>query len=204
MSSKIKTIIIALIFIVILIIPLPADDELLRIHIKEGPSEGYGLFYATSEIPEPCNDTFIEGESGHEDGEITFDLDASLEGDVSLVRIDFPLSDELIAIDGIYASGAGIVRKRWSVSKLFDEENLAFVHDMTVQPIPSKEIAYIAVTGEDPFVVFNEDVSRNLTGHFSHKLLTRICVLGLIALGIVFYRKRMFGEKNSDEAPDNN
>ena len=196
MSSKTKTIIITVIFLAVLIIPFPADDEYLRIHIKEGAPEGYGLFYATADNPEPSAETFIEGRDDHEEGEITFDLDAGLEDKITVVRLDFPVSDELIDLDGIYASSAGIVRSRWSVAETFNEKNIAFVNDAQVQPIPSKEIVYISVTGEDPFIVFNEDVSGQLTGHFSHKLLTKICVLGLIALGIFFYGKDMFRQSD--------
>ncbi len=189
MSSRIKTIILIAVIAVILLVPLPADDEFLRFHIREGACEGYGLYYATREKPVPGDDTFIRGEYDEKTGDVVFDIDGSLEGDITVLRLDFPADSELVLIDSVSVRSAGITRKRWSVTDLFEDGDLALINDAGVHIIASKETSYISSKGVDPFVVFNEETTKELTGCFSHKIITKICIATLILLGVFFYRK---------------
>ena len=67
----------------IILIPLPADDLYLRFHICEGSTDGYRIYYATVTDPNFSDAQHVDSTYDERTGNITFILDASLEGSIT-------------------------------------------------------------------------------------------------------------------------
>ncbi len=194
-----KTIIICVCLLVIILIPLPADDLCLRFHVREGSTGGYRIYYATQSNPDYSDERYADSVYDERTGQITFVLDASLEGSITGIRLDFPAGEDMIAIDGVSVNSGGLVKKRISVPDLFNEGNYLMIHGATLDTVPDRETVYVSVTPDDPFVVFGSEGVKLLSTGFSHKISTKICIALLIAIACAFYNKDLFGKERSEE-----
>ncbi|MBO4609142.1 MAG: hypothetical protein J5696_04650 [Lachnospiraceae bacterium] len=194
-----KTIIICVCLLAIILIPLPADDLYLRFHIREGSTDGYRIYYATLSDPVYSDEHYVDSAYDEKTGQITFILDSSLEGTVTGIRLDYPVVDDMIVIDGVSVSSGGIVRKRISVPDLFNSENYLMIHGATLDTVADRETVYVSTTPDDPFTVFGTEGVKLLSTGFSHKFSTRICIALLIAIACIFYNKDLFGKEVSEE-----
>ena len=183
----------------IILIPLPADDLYLRFHIREGAVYGYRIYYATQADPNFSDAQYVDSSYDERTGNITFKFDASYEGTITGVRLDYPPADDMIVIDGVSVNSGGTVKKRISVPDLFYPENYLMVNGMNLDTIASRETVCATTTGDDPFVVFGPEGVNTLSTGFSHKWSTKLCIALLIALASVFYSKDLFGRKASED-----
>ncbi|MBP5702729.1 MAG: hypothetical protein J6W85_09825 [Lachnospiraceae bacterium] len=199
MKRTVKTIIICVCLLIIILIPLPADDLYLRFHVREGSTDGYRIYYATQSNPDYSDEQYVDSVYDEETGQIRFVLDASLEGSITGIRLDYPAGEDMIVIDGISVNSGGIVKKRISVPSLFNEGNYLMIHGITIDTVSDREMVYAAVTPDDPFVVFGSEGVSLLSTGFSHKLSTKICIALLIAIALILYNKDLFGKESSEE-----
>ena len=183
----------------IILIPLPADDLYLRFHIREGGTDGYRIYYATQANPNFSDAQYVDSSYDERTGNITFKLDASYEGSITGIRLDYPPKDDMVVIDGVSVNSGGIVKKRISLPDLFYPENYLMVNGMNLDTIAERETVCAQTTSNDPFVVFGQEGVNILSTGFSHKFSTKICIALLIALASVFYGKDLFGRKASEE-----
>lgn len=183
----------------IILIPLPADDLYLRFHICEGSTDGYRIYYATVTDPNFSDAQHVDSTYDERTGNITFILDASLEGSITGIRLDYPPADDMAVIDGVSVSSGGIVKKRISVPELFNSDDYLMVNGMNLDTIASREKVCATTTPDDPFVVFGPEGVNILSTGFSHKMSTKLCIALLIALASVFSNKDLFGRKSSEE-----
>ena len=194
-----KTIIICTCLAVIILIPLPADDLYLRFHVREGSTEGYRIYYTTQSNPDYSDEQYVDSVYDELTGQITFVLDASLEGTITGIRMDYPAGEDMIVIDGVSINSGGIVKKRLSVPALFNEGNYLVVHGAAIDTVSDRETVYVSATPDDPFVVFGSEGVKLLSTGFSHKFSTKLCIALLIAIAWVFYTKILLGKESSEE-----
>ncbi|MBO4908304.1 MAG: hypothetical protein J5476_03390 [Lachnospiraceae bacterium] len=199
MKGFTKTIITCICMLAIILIPLPADDLYLRFHICEGSTDGYRIYYATVTDPNFSDAQHVDSTYDERTGNITFILDASLEGSITGIRLDYPPADDMAVIDGVSVSSGGIVKKRISVPELFNSDDYLMVNGMNLDTIASREKVCATTTPDDPFVVFGPEGVNILSTGFSHKMSTKLCIALLIALASVFYKKNLFGQKGLEE-----
>ncbi|MBP3754643.1 MAG: hypothetical protein J6I66_07280 [Lachnospiraceae bacterium] len=199
MKGFTKTIITCICMLAIILIPLPADDLYLRFHICEGSTDGYRIYYATVTDPNFSDAQHVDSTYDERTGNITFILDASLEGSITGIRLDYPPADDMAVIDGVSVSSGGIVKKRISVPELFNSDDYLMVNGMNLDTIASREKVCATTTPDDPFVVFGPEGVNILSTGFSHKMSTKLCIALLIALASVFSNKDLFGRKSSEE-----
>lgn len=199
MKKKMAKIIPLIIMLVIILLPLPADDLYIHFHIKEGALSGYRLYYATEECPVFTEDRYVDSDFDEKNSMISFKLDNSLEGKITGLRLDLLPKDDCVSMDSVSLNSGGLIVKRWSVTKVFSEKDLLMVNGVVVQTVPSREIVYFFTTENDPYVVFSGDAVAKLSGAFSHKALTKICIALLIGIGAFFYNKDLFGKEVSEE-----
>ena len=194
-----KTIIICICLLIIILIPLPADDLYLRFRVREGSTEGYRIYYTTQSNPDYSDEQYVDSVYDELSGQITFVLDASLEGSITGIRMDYPPSEGMVVIDGVSINSGGLVKKRISVPSLFNEGDYLMIHGATIDTVSDRETVYVSTTPDDPFVVFGNEGVKLLSTGFSHKFLTKLCIALLIAVAWAFYNKDIFGKETSEE-----
>ena len=194
MKGTIKIIIIAVVMLVIMLIPLPADDLYLRFHVSEGEQEDYRLYYSTADNPSFDGEHYIDSSYDEKSGLVTFKIDAALEGAITGLRFDFPPAEGVTVIDGISSNSGGIVKNRFPVAEIFNDGNYLMVNGALLSTVAAREYVYASTTPDDPFVVFTPEVSSKMTSGFSHKFSTKLVIVLLIALGLFFYNKDYFGK----------
>lgn len=185
--------------LVIILIPLPADDLYLRFHIREGSTDGYRIYYATLADPNFSDAQHVDSTYDERTGNITFKLDASLEGTITGIRLDSPPAGASVVIDGVSVNSGGIVKKRISVPDLFNRDNYLLVNGMSIDTIAARETVCMTTTPDDPFVAFGPEGVNILSTGFSHKMSTKLCIALMIALASIFYNKDLFGSKGTEE-----
>ncbi len=185
--------------LIIILIPLPADDLYVRFHIKEGNVSGYRIYYATDSNPNYTDEQHIDSEYDERTGQITFVFDSSLDGRITGIRFDYPPADDMITIDGVSVNSGGIVKKRLSVPALFNSDDYLMVNGATLDTIEDRETVCASTTSDDPFVVFGPEGVKMLSTGFSHKFSTKLCIALLIAIAAIFYNKDLFGSKGAEE-----
>ncbi len=199
MKESTKFIIAAVICIVILALPLPADSLFVRLHAREAVSGDFRIYYATDGTGAFDSEQFIEGSVSTDGKEITFELDPEFEGKITDIRLDLPPVSGLVILDSVSASSGGFIKERWSVTDIFASANLGYVNGTEVQTVPSRELAYISTTENDPYIVFAPNIVNELAGNFSHKFGTRIIICLLITLGVLFSKLDLFKADRSGE-----
>ncbi|MCR5739160.1 MAG: hypothetical protein K6G43_05030 [Lachnospiraceae bacterium] len=192
MKDRYLYIIASVISLIILLIPLPADSLFLRMHLRQASAGDYRLYYTTDGSMAFNGEQFIEGKLNDEGDLVSFEMGPELEGRITGMRFDLPPAEALVTLDSVSASSGGTVKSRWSVPDIFAPGNLLMVNGAQVQSVPSRELAYISTTENDPYVVFAPNVVEELTGDFSHKWGTRVLVIALIAAAMVFHKKNLF------------
>jgi len=194
-NGVIKYIVLAVFGIILMMIPFPADDLFIRFELKESVPGDYRLYYMNMDQLLYDEDHLIIGSLNDEGNIITFRLDPSLEGNIRNLRLDLPAEENVLCFSSVTASSAGVIKKRWSVPDIFAQSNMIFQNNASVQSIPSREITYVQTGADDPFIIFADNIASELTSYYSHKVLTRICVIGLILIGMILYDCELF--KNS-------
>lgn len=194
-----KIIITCIIVLIVILIPLPADDLYLRFHVREGSTEGYRVYYATLTDPVFSDEQSIDSAYDEETGAIAFRMDSSLEGCITGIRLDCPPRDDTIVIDGISINSGGVIRRRISVPDLFDPSDYIMVNGAVIDTIAARENVYIATTPDDPYVVFGPEGVDMISSGFSHKMSTKLCIALLIAAASALYSKNLFGKPSTEE-----
>ncbi|MCR4792002.1 MAG: hypothetical protein K5871_04590 [Lachnospiraceae bacterium] len=199
MKESIGTVIASIICILILVIPLPAGALYLRFHIKDAGAGDYKLYYTTDGSQAFCEEQCIEGSLNSSGDEVTFRIDGTLEEKITGMRFDLPPTDQMVVLDSVSASSAGMVKDRWSVTDIFAPENLSMTNSAEVQVVPSRELAYISTSADDPYVIFAPNIVGELTGLFSHKFITKIVIVLLIVAGMIFAKLNLFEVRDGSE-----
>ena len=182
--------------ILIMFIPLPAADMTIRIHLAEMVGDNYVCYYSQNRgvfTPEQM----VAAEMDYERNQLAFHFDGSLEG-LAALRLDFPNAEELICIENITVSSAGIIQKQFNPSVFFAKENLMAVNDIeAISPATAQDKCYFLTGGPDPYIILSDELVAAIDSGYSHLTLSRFGIF-LFAAGCLF-----FAHKNYFALPQN-
>ena len=167
----------ALITAIFVLMPFPASDLYLRLYFKEIQGSKYELYYSTDSAEGFSAERLIPAAIDSDDNHITFRLDSSLAGHITGLRLDFPSLEQVICVENVTVSSAGIVKRQYDPCYFFREDNIASSNDIaSINPVISRDFTYIAATPDDPYLILSSGLCQQITGCYSHFRLTRLLV----------------------------
>ena len=191
--KKAKFIIIFLVVLAFILVPFPAADLYIRVHFTETGGDSCSLYYTTTSNPVYTGDQCITSAIDYDLNQVTFCLDASLEKELTGLRLDFPGSGNLIGIDNITVSSAGIIQKQFNPCKFFADENIIQKNDIPeISLVTARNRAYLLPGTTDPYVVLSPALTAEITDGYSHLRLTRLSICLFVVACVFFYRKNLF------------
>lgn len=201
MKKIIPYVILAAVCIAIMLFPVKTSAEYIRIEFtgnEDGELRGEEctLFYATASPDAFNEDESISCPIDNEKHYVEFKLEGKCNKNVKGLRLDFPVKNQVFSIGGVYVKSAGVLQKRYDPCVVFAPENIKQQNCIPeLHTIKDGKIVYIATVKDDPYIIFSDEMTASLTGHFSHYLVTK----GLICLFIIAcffsYKMDFFGLK---------
>ena len=183
--------------IIFLLIPLSASDLILRITWAESdPIEPHNFFlYYTMDGQVWSEDQKILGSLDEERGIVSFQLDSSLEGHLTGLRIDFPNQQQVVSVKNITVSSAGFPKKQYNPCFFFDAANQKAQNGLyAVNLVPTRARVYISTTPEDPCIVLSDVLTQQIVRLFSHYRMTRLFICLFVLACYLSYQKKLFKE----------
>lgn len=197
MKKKWPLILILLGAIIFLLIPVPASDLILRITWAESSSidpHDFFLYYAM-DGQSWSEDHKILGSLDEERGIVSFQMDSSLEGRLTGLRIDFPNRQQLVTVKNITVSSAGFPKKQYDPCIFFDAANQKAQNGLyAVDLVLASARAYIGTTPEEPYVVLSDALTQQIAKLFSHYRMTRFFICLYVLACYLSYQKKPFKE----------
>ncbi|MCM1027367.1 MAG: hypothetical protein NC432_13105 [Roseburia sp.] len=162
------------------------------------------MYYATDTVNVFCVEQYERDDIDYDKKMVSFRLDASLEGHITGLRLDFPNQEQLLSIGNITISSGGIIRRQYNPCVFFAEENIADTHNITaLDRAPARESVYIVTSPNESYVVLTEQFCRQITKYYSHFLITKLAICAFFCGAFYLGRKKLFSaasfpEKNLD------
>ncbi len=207
MKKFIPYIILAVVCIGIMLFPVKTSGEYIRIEFtgnEDGILEGQEctLYYATNSADAFNDNQTVSCPIDNEKFYVEFKLDGVYNNNIKGLRIDFPAENQRFCIGGVFVKSAGILSKRYDPCYIFADENIKSKNDIPEMTcLKDGKVVYIVTQDKDPYIVFSDEVTKELTSHFSHFIVTKL-VMCIIVVGCFFsFRKDIFGtDENKKEA----
>lgn len=175
------------------LMPFPASNLYLRFYFRDIQDSRCELYYSTDSADGFSGERLIPAEISPEDQHVTFRLDSSLAGHITGLRLDFPSLEQLICVDNVTVSSAGVVKKQYDPCYFFHKDQIASSNDVSaVDLVVSRDIAYVATTPDDPYLVFSPNLCRQITDCYSRFRLTRLFICLFPAACYLAARSRLF------------
>ena len=181
--------------IAVLLIPLPADDVLLKFTLAEIDDSGFQLFYKTIDNDEFDANRIINADIDEKHSRIIFRIDGSEAKRLTGLRLDFPSKEQTLEVTEVSATSGGLIAENWSPTDFISNKGILYANNTEVMTVPSNYTTYIDTSDTDPYIIFSENIVNEVNQQFGHKYLTRIFVLVMIFLGILFYKKPVFTDE---------
>ena len=197
MKKKWPMILTLLGIIIFLLIPLPASGLILRIALDESyPIEPHDFFlYYAIDGQGWSEGQKIPGSLDEERDVVSFQVDSSLEKNLTGLRIDFPNQQQVMEIKNITVSSAGFPKKQYNPCIFFDTANIKIQNGLyAIDLVPTRGRAFIGTTPEDPHIVLSDVLTQQITGLFSHYRITRFFICLFVAACCLSYQKKLFKE----------
>ena len=97
------------------------------------------------------------------------------------------------SVSNITVSSAGIVQKQFIPSNFFAGDNVIHKNDISdISLATAQNRAYVATSGEDPYVVLSENLTHQITDGYSTYRLTRLAICLFLGGCYLMYRKKLF------------
>lgn len=195
---KKKTILFTVIYIIIaavfVAIPFSPADIFIRIDFSDIASDSCALYYSTgtpfSYSEEQCIHSSIDAELN----QVSFRLDGSLAEQILDLRLDFANQEDLICINDVSVSSAGIVKKEYHPCTFFASNNIALTNGATISVAETVDLAYISTTANDPYIIFTNEITYDIMSHVSSYRLTRTLICLFVGVAIILMKKKLFTE----------
>lgn len=199
MKKNLPYILIILLLAAGLFFPFSPGNLHIRLQFKDFTGDHCALYYTTdtsadfSETPPVVSDI-------DERNQVDFCLDSSLAGHITGLRLDFPETEQLLCINNVSVSSAGIIQKEYDPCYFFDSSNISFTNDISsINLIKSKKRAVIATAGQDPYLLLSPELTTQLQSHFSSCkfMILPVCLFFLCC--VLSYKKKLFsaGSENA-------
>ena len=203
-TKIIPKIIFVLSAIIFILFPYPNADLYLRIHFLNPdvasndkiPSGTCALYY-TSDIPNAFSqEHVIQSEIDTELNCVTFILDSSLANKLNGLRIDFPSSGNLLCINNVTLSSAGIIQKQFNPCHFFAKENLIQKNDIPAMSLATaRNHVYVQTGILDPYVILSDSLVSQINKGYSSYRLTRLGIC-IFIFAVYFMAKKNIFSKN--------
>lgn len=195
---KKKTIIFTIIYIIIatafVAIPFSPADVFIRIDFNDIASDSCSLYYSIGTPFSYSEEQCIHASVDRELNQISFRLDGALAEQILDLRLDFANQEDLICINDISVSSAGIVKKEYHPCTFFASNNIALTNGSSVSVAEAVDLAYIATTDNDPYVIFTNELTRDIMSHASSYRLTRALICVFVGVALILMKKKVFTE----------
>lgn len=178
---------------VFVLLPAPAASLNLRFHFSEMTGDSCSLYYTTDTSNTFNGEQQYLSEIDYEKNLVEFRLDPSLDGHITGLRLDFPSEEQLLSIDNITVSSAGVIKRRYNPCDFFAAENIVGTHG-TGEPslVATRSLAYFSTTSDDPYVILSENLCRQITACYSHYRLTRLSICVFLLACFILGKKKIF------------
>lgn len=184
--------IVVIIGIVLCVIPYPKSNICIRISFDEIAGNNCELYYALGDTNAFSGEQRIEAQIDHEKKLVTFRLDADLVDKIRGFRLDFPNEDQMICVKSVYVSSAGTIRHEYKSSSFFSEDNIAGKNGIEgIDLSASRARAYIKTEANDPYIVLNENICRQILSYRSAYRITKAAILGFVLVCLWSYKKNI-------------
>lgn len=195
---KRNTVLFTIIYIIIAVafvaIPFPVADVIIRIDFDNIAGSSCSLYYSTDTSLSYSEEQCIQSSFDSETNQMTFRLDGSLAKQIQFLRLDFENREDLICINDVSVSSAGIVQKEYHPSKFFSSDNITFTNNADITAATAMDLAYVSTTENDPYIIFSNELSRDVMSHASSYRLTRALICVFIGVAIILMKKKVFTE----------
>ena len=183
--------ILLLIAVIFVCFPHPASDLHLRITFEEFEGDGCSLYYTTDTDGNFSQEKCISSTFDPDTMQVSFLLDASLEGHLTGLRLDFPHSEQLIGIKTVTVSSAGVIQKEYNPCHFFTPENIALNHNADVTLVLPRNRVYVSTGADDPYLILSDALVAQINACYSHQVLSRLCVCLFAACCLFFARRKL-------------
>ncbi len=167
----------ALITAAFVLMPFPASDLYIRLYFRDIQDSKCSLYYSTDSAEGFSAQRLVPAEIDYADKHVTFRLDSSLAGHITGLRLDFPSLEQVICVENVTVSSAGVIKRQFDPCRFFLEDHIASSNDVSsVSLVTSRDIAYVATIPDDPYIVFSSGLCQQITDCYSRFRLTRLLV----------------------------
>lgn len=183
------------IMIAFILFPSGAANLYIRIYFDEIQGDTCTLYYATDTVNVFCVEQHLSSDISPEERKAEFCLDASLDGHITGLRLDFPNTEQLLSIKNITISSGGVIKRQYNPCDFFADDNIASTHNIdSVTLATASGRTYIGTLSEESYLVLSDELCRRITGCYSHLYLTRAAVCLFLLACFYLGRKRLFGD----------
>lgn len=180
--------------LIFILMPFPASGLTIRLYFDKFQGDGLLMYYTTDENPNMGIEQTIAGTVDAENKFAVFKLSPELADHIDQIRFDFPGIEQVLSIRNISVSSAGVVQHNYNPCDFFSEANITYKNDIPqINLIEWEETAYIRTNESDPYILFHNELLRDMLQYRSSYRLTRFAACILVVFGYVLYRIQPFG-----------
>ena len=190
-KKKICYAVVAILLIAFCVIPFHSSNSILRLHYSDiDEADSFYLLYATKEEAEFGGDKLIEGVVNPDRHVIEFIIPSELSGDITALRLDFPVADQAVSLDSVFVLAGSIVRKSYGANVFFSPKYYSGTNGIDAIQTPQTEIeTYILTSGTDPYIVLSDEAVKVINKSFSSYFVTKLLISLFIGGCIFLYHK---------------
>lgn len=173
--------------------PFPASDLILRVHFDDITGDYCALYYAVD------GQDFVAEQSIRADIDpdrmlAEFQLDGSLAGRITSLRLDWPHgTEQLLCVKNISISSGGIIQKQYNPCRFFADGNISLSNGIasTTNVLP-RDRTYIQIGPDDPWQVLSGPLTEDICSSFSRRTFSRLCLCLFFVCSVLLAKKRLF------------
>ncbi len=172
--------------------PRPASDLIIEITFQEISGDSLRLYYTTDTQPAYSDEQSIVCSIDYDTMKVSFRLDGSLEGHLTGLRLDFPVEEQLLSIRYVTISSGGVIQKDYNPCIFFDE--VVAANDLKMSLSDATNMVHVLTGSSDPYMVFSDSLVEQISGYYSHQIVSRLLVCMFIAACFMIGRRRIFAD----------
>ena len=181
-----------ILMIAFILLPSRTSNLYLRIYFEEIAGEHCTLYYSTDAMDVFCLGQHQTSEIDYDRKMVEFNLDPSLDGHITGLRLDFPNTEQLICISNVTIS-SGIVKRQYNPCIFFADETIASSHNIAgISSVPSRARVYISTSPEESYLIFSDALCRQITDSYSHYRLTKAAFCVFLLACFLLARRKIF------------
>ena len=187
-----------LVSILLIWMPYPYADLILKIYSSESNGNSYRLYYATDLTNNFSGTQYIDGTFDSNQKTISFRIDSSIRQNLSGIRLDIDCNTPLIDITNVTFSSAGVPKKQFSPCTFFSDENVFYTNDISgISNVSARNTTYIAPSGSDPYIIFADNIVSSIQNSFSNYRTTRFFIVLFLWCSYILAKLHIFPKNKS-------